>query len=361
MEGRGEAKRAGVLDGRERTVVYALVALVLVAIAAASLILVPRGSGTLQSCRNIVMRQNRDSCLSYLASETKNVSVCRYVSPASSDYCYASVARLTENASVCTMISGQNETYDCVFGIANATGAYATCSYLGGSQKAYCIEHLAESLGNVTACSTLNSSDAQICSSAIYFDRASSGDNATYCALVSNTTDQNITASILALSGAFAGPSGNMTLGLALGGAGYLQNGGNGFAVRDLCYMEVATALKSPAECARISNATLLSACNQSAYGGAVANFTGNGTLPSSFCSQYVGQNVSSCNNIISITEAISTKNASYCADINYTLSRYQCYAAMARAYNSTSYCGYISNSSANQECVQNINYNVTQ
>ncbi len=361
MEKRKKGKTEGMPVGAERIRIYALIAAAFVVIAAASVLLAPQRAGALQRCRNIIMQQNKDSCLSYLASQTRNVSVCGYMSRQSADYCYADVAKLTSNASACTMISNQSETYGCVFGIANSTGSYSTCSYLKGEQREYCIEEVATELGNVTACSSLNSSGAQVCTSAIYLGMAKSGENATYCAQVSNNTDQGSVASILALSGAYAGSSANMTLESALNPVEYLQGNGYGFSARDLCYITVASSARNPAACAMISNTTLEGICNQSTYGPARPNLNQSSALPSTLCSQYAGQNYSSCNDIMAITEAVSTGNASFCASINYSQHRYLCYAAMARDYNSTSYCGYISNSSANQECIQNINYNMTQ
>lgn len=350
-------------EERERIKVYLAVAAVLVVLAVISLLLVPHPSNSLEGCREIVLQQNRDSCLEYLASSTRNATVCSYIASPYSDYCYAEVAELSSNPGECRMISNYNQTYSCVVQIANSTDSYGDCGYLNGSYRSYCIESLALKLDNATACSSIaNATEAGVCASAVYFGRARSAVNATYCSLVSNTSESQVVTRILSLSERMAGAVSNFSFGFGnINPTEYMELGNSTFAARDLCYLTVATS-GEPLACRSISNGTLESICNSSAYAAApVSNLTENYTMASKVCSGYTGKNLTSCNALISITQAISSRNATVCTGIGNLSFRYQCYETLARAYNDTGYCGYISNATANQACVQDINYNVTQ
>jgi hypothetical protein len=348
-------------DG-EKVVVYGILAMIFIAVALLSAFLVPRSSGGIGRCNGILLSQGRYSCLFSLALSSENASVCSHITEASQDPCYSQVAIETLQPETCTDASNYNYTVNCVETIANKTDSYAACKYLKGNYSGDCVEGLALKLDNPEACTSISDSlQSALCSSGIYIALARSEENSSYCGLVYNTTNQTLVAQMLLLAGEKG--SSNSTFGLlALSPVLEIESHSYPYGSRDLCYLSVASSGGSNSSCLDISNSSLRSTCLSFSYkaSGAANSSAGAAAINSSVCAAYGGSELASCDALISISQAVSGRNASFCAQIPNTSYEYQCYISLARTYNDTSYCGYIPNATTNEACLADIYYNFT-
>lgn len=352
---------------KEKLEIYIGVVIFVLVLAIIAILATPHTNNSLQRCKNIVLQGSKYSCFYLLATSTRNGSVCSYTSPPFSDYCYNSVASLTLNASECSRISNYNGTYQCVLGIANRTDSYAACESLNGAFASYCLEAIAAKLDNATICGKImEPNEAEICYSGIYMGDSRKYGNASYCSSVSNSTNQNMVGRIVSLSQSVPAQGSAVSPAPALGPgvlspAEYLQTSGEAYSSRDLCYIAAVSASGNSSSCGMVQNSTLRNICQS--YGSSKepqSNATINTTSLGGFCAQYKGSNLTSCNALISISEAVINKNVTTCAGIANVSYQYQCYTSLAHAYNDSSYCGYITNATSNQACVQDIYYNTT-
>ena len=346
---------------RERIAIYAVLAALLLLVAISLALATHRQTSRLGACRSILLQGGRDACLSNLAQSSGNASVCGYSSGSSADYCYEAVATQLSEPAVCTNISSAQGAYSCVVGIANATGSYGDCAYLNGTYEHDCVDYMAVKLRSPEICTNIRNSTAEsVCSSGIYFGLAKNASDSAYCSLVSDTANKQYVLGILTISDMLGRMYGNLTSINNLNPAEYI--GGNAsYSARDLCNFAVATE-GVPSACGRISNATLGSICTSSMQyaDSGIVNSTQGASPPSSICDSYTGVTRDACMAMLATAQAVGSGNVTVCDGIGNLSLRYGCYASMARAYNSTSYCGNIVNASANEACVQDINYNFT-
>lgn len=356
--GRGARERSE----KEKIVIYGTIALVLIALALTFTFVLPHASSSLARCNEILLSQDKSSCLFSLALSSQNATVCSYINDGSQNSCYMQVALETLEPETCTYASNYNYVYSCIDEIANKTDSYAACNYLKAPYAGNCIEELAIRFANATACSALsNPIQSDVCSSGIYLALAISGKNQSYCAKIYNTTNQTVVSQIVSLSGERPGSSSSLGLG-GLGQTAILESGGFSYSSRDYCYFSVASLSGDNSSCAKLANSTLRSLCDAYSYKTAptASNSLANAASLATLCKSYTGSNLTSCEEIASLDEALSARNATFCSQIVGTSEQYQCYASLARAYNDTAYCGYIPNATANQACVEDIYYNVT-
>ncbi len=349
------------LNNNARIAAYVVVAAMLVVIGVVVNIHAAGGSSTVRKCSSIILQQDRNACLTSLASSSNNASVCGMVSQSGKDYCYSEVAQADRNPRACTYLSSNNMTYECILEVANATRGYGACRYLNGSMESSCIETLAAITGNSTACGTIsNGENSTVCYSGVYLSEAKRSGHAYYCTMVSNTSTVPEVSNIVYLGeigAANASYSGVGTPGQ--GPSVYLSEYNISYSAKDYCYAEIASDTGNATDCAMVSNSIVRGICNQtSGTQTAQSNIQINSSTISSACGTYSGENFTTCQGILQIGEAISSKNASNCGSISETIYKYECYAALAKAYNDSSFCGYISNSTASQACMQDIYYN---
>ena len=352
------------LGNNQKIAAYVVAAAVLVVIAVVVNLHTNGGGSTLKGCGSIILQQDRNTCLTSLASSSDNTSVCRVVSQDGRDYCYSEVAQIDRNPQACMGLSSQNMTYECILGVANATKEFGTCRYLNGSMADSCIGTLAAATGNATACGTIsNAENSSVCYSGVYLSEARLSGRGYYCAMVSNTSTAPDVSNIIYL-GELGSAPGNYSNSQSFVQSPlvYLSAYNISYSARDYCYTEVASDTRNATDCAMVSNSIVRGICNQTSASQAVqGNISINSSTISSACSTYAGENLTTCQDILSIGEAVSSRNVSVCKSISETTYQYECYAALAKAYNESSFCGYISNSTANQACLQDIYYNITQ
>ena len=340
---------------------------VLLALTLIIYLLIPSGSA-FERCRGIVLSGYKYSCLENLAQSTGNYSICRYVPEPMANNCYSSIAEQEKNLTICDMASPGSVNAGCTIYIANSTDSYQDCATLNGTYLDKCDMELALKLENTSICGSITDEvNRTMCTSAISFEKAVVGENASYCTAVENNTNLNETGLFFTYLNAYGNKAyayTNITDPLSSIILSQYVNA----SPRDECYVDLAMKSHDQAYCSAISNLSLVQIC---AYYSVAASATtipaANSSLQLNFSENYT-QLYQQCidNNTLSqycpslsqlkdqymLYYAILNKNASACASFNQSFGDY-CYFSLAISYNQSSYCGYIQNGTANSACVE--------
>lgn len=320
----------------------------LFALLAIAVTLVPKGNA-LSRCNGIILVQSRDACFYSLAASTHNQSVCSLIQGGSAGGCYSAVAESILSPSTCQRAGSNSSVASCIAYIALATNSTLTCASLAAPYADRCLTSIAVKAGSLAICAKeSNASNSQICSSVINLDLAYATLRPSYCAQASSSASKAILASIINQTRGIL-PKGNASILSSIGSLAFLPN--QNYSARDICYMVLAFRTSNPALCANES----ASAQGLCAY--ALRNYTNSspttyGQLLSS-CAQF-GQYRSICTQSVLLAQAINTKNISICAAFQAQLAT-ECYSSIAAKYRNASFCGYISNSTANNACLLQI------
>ncbi len=361
---------------------YGIIALALVVVAVVLTFAHGGGAGVGQ-CNGILLSSYRYGCLGALAISSNNYTLCSGLPSQYSDACFTAIAQNTENQTLCNRLSTPQGSYNCAYGIANETGSYSACTSLSGGSEDNCLTSIGVAKADVNACNDItNASNSMACRYSVELRSALTAGSPMGCIQVTNSTNSSLTASVAAYSGIYqySGASGRSSgLGGALSSfqqsADYVQFLPNvSYSPRDLCYLYFASATGNATYCGRVPNFTVSRLCNesvesqlaqeitQSNLGGKVGvNSTALGNLTNISAAECANLTLSksTCNALSKIYNAVSTRNQSACAALAGTY-QYQCYSSLARAYQNSTYCGYISNASANGACVDDVYYNNT-
>lgn len=337
----------------EQLRIYVAAAVIVVAIALLSLLVVPRGT-QLQRCNSVLL--GKSNCLDALAQSTGNYTICSRLPLGIANSCYYSIAQNTTNQSICTRISWEPEADACGYQIALATRNQDICTLLNSTSSPRCFLAIAQLKLNQSICSSIsNQSYSDNCTNYIYLSLAASTANSTYCSKLPATGSTNLTYSLVANSN-FSERLGvyqNMTQVLQ-----YLYyNGDRNISPSDACYYSVAYASHNASYCSYISDSTSKSLCNYSTNQTAI-NTTTTQINATAFLNDCLNASIGAetCNQTYNIYLALQTKNATLCGKLEQQYS-YECYADLAQALNQTSICGYITNATVNNACIDNIIY----
>ncbi len=339
---------------------------ILLALTLVIYLLIPSGSA-FERCRGIALSGYRYSCLENLAQSTGNYSICRYVPEPMANNCYSSIAEQEKNLSICNMASGQSNA-DCAIYIANSTDSYQDCAALNGTYLDRCDMGLAIRLENASICNGItDGANRTMCTSAISFEKAVVGENASYCTTVENNTNLNETGLFFAYLNAYGNKAYTYTNITDPISSIILSQYVNA-SPRDECYVDLAMKSHNQAYCSSISNQSLVQICAYYSVAGSSTTIpAANSSLQLNFSENYTqlyqqcidNKTLSQyCPSISQLKEqymlyyAILNKNASACASFNQSLGNY-CYFSLAISYNQSSYCGYIQNGTANSACVE--------
>ena len=356
MEGKEEKS-----DSKERLHLYLAITALLAVLAIAASLLMPDTS-TKSGCLSFLTPSGRYSCLSRLAASTRNSTLCSIIPSTYADYagrCYLGVGLETLNYSLCADISDNASASSCALGIANATGSAEPCSILGGAYKDSCVTRSAvNSLDKGSCAYASNSSSAYICSSAVGFSMAAKFRNASYCAEVQPSSDQNITGMVLYYSNTGISPESPV---------GYIESSDINLSARDLCYIDMASILRNGSYCNELHNATSVSICNSTLSSGLLVNTSAVNSVNASKANYTqmlnecpAGSSYSLvCRDNVLLFMAIETRNASVCTGLGPNLS-ISCYDYLAQTYGNVTYCAYLSNATENSACVESIGHNLS-
>jgi len=335
------------LGHHERIRLYALVTVVLLALALVSLALQIHPSGQ-KGCSGIVLSQPRDNCYLSMANYTDNATVCRSISSINSQAgCITSIALSKDNATICAGLANSTTYYyQCVTQISQKQQNPTDCVLLSepySSQCAYALATNQSFSDNSTCAYVSNSSQASLCNSMYYYNTAISKSNPGYCSQLPNYTDRLIVDSILQQN------TGNYTLQLQ-----QVQLAELNLTPRGYCYYRLASLTSNYSLCAG-QPGVLGQLCS---YGESSTNQT---ALPlnASVCSSAPSQIANVCTYAVLISTALTSENLSACSQISDINYKYACITAYASKYNSTA-CTQISNLTYRQSCYASATSNAT-
>lgn len=348
-----KARAAGHGGVEDRTRIYLVVG-VLVALAALSVLLAPRGTGV-SRCGSALFQQSRDTCIESVAVSTGNSSLCGQLGGLYADQCYQVIAQNTTNASLCGKIGSEAASASCYTSIANATGSVRDCLSIGNSTYAdACVYGLAVAGSNSSACSLMGlGNGSQACIASVSLDRALGRRNSSACSGITSNDNSSIAYEAVGHSDLSAYPGVSLNISQAMEYASFLNVT---MGARDVCYFALAYQSLTPSDCGEISQGNLSTVCAKSVsylinsstavHANATVNFT---ALMNQCAAQ--PQNGQQCRYGVFYIEALQYRNVTYCRSIAAPYS-YQCYYGVAQETNNTSYCSYIDNATLNSACI---------
>ncbi|MDE1825503.1 MAG: hypothetical protein KGH61_01530 [Candidatus Micrarchaeota archaeon] len=340
-------KAVAIQAGRVQSLkIYFILALAIIALAALLAIL-PSGTQA-QRCGGIIMGQSRDLCFMQLALSQNNQSLCAYIKGAGSGPCYASIGEAKLNQSLCAKAGSLG--YNCLEFIANATSNPAYCSGIQGQQRDACTLAIAVKALDFRACPSIsNASKAEVCNISISLDIAAAAKSPALCAKLPIQTNTSVLSSVLSQTSSIFARSNLTTLQTNIDTLPFIP--GSNYSARDICYAIVGVGTQNQSACKSISGAALGSICSYLAAGTASSQVqTANYSQLISECSN-AGQYSYVCVQYAKLAFALSTRNVSICSSFSNSTAL-ECYEGLAANYHNASYCGYIKNSTDNNDCL---------
>lgn len=200
-------------------------------------------TSSVKGCENISNMNNRNECLTNLATSSGNYSICNLLPTNSTYKCEYTIAYSSKNVDECSKI-GNNQYYtDCVYNLTNSSNSKVCFSSKNLSLTSECATKL-EDLSNysVDYCNYMNSSDKYNCSIKFNFKRATENVNSAYCSdlpnVTSNDTDVTSLSDVMPQS-----IINNESLDL------YLMYYSSNLTYQDICKFSLYTITKDRAYC----------------------------------------------------------------------------------------------------------------
>jgi len=350
-DGVGKAKEGLKKDElrKERLLVYLSIVAFIILLAIISTFYVY--VNPIQQCKNVIIYSNKVSCFSNLAYSTGNASICSYLNGSYAASCYQSVAYKLSNVSICQYAISSYEPIgaSCIEYFVNKTGNISLCNSLPQNDKQTCVFFGALNSQNLSACE-LAGSNMSLCFSSVSLSRAIYYKNVSYCYNVSASTNKTFISNIISYSKAKL----NSTI-MEISFSSMLDYN---ITARDLCILSVAQELGNKSYCSMFNSSIMQSACYELVSPVQPSSSEVNYTSLLQACSG-AGSFTNTCRTLVLISEAVSNKNVSICKTLNQTAS-WQCFTTLARTYKNISYCGYITNATANNACILSATYNIT-
>ncbi|MEM3841544.1 MAG: hypothetical protein QXN59_02545 [Candidatus Micrarchaeaceae archaeon] len=301
-------------------------------------------------CGNILVAQQKYSCLSSKALSSGNVSYCLAIGlPGARASCASALANKTLDISYCSTLNGSYYA-ECATGIAVRTANDTYCSGVAGAGRGNCYLSVANAQGYAdegTCANITNSTGRFGCYYSYFYEKATSSGNSSYCSMITGSQNSTYLSDIVGLSS-------NLTL--AESGVLSYYN----VTPRDYCYIELARETLNKSVCSQVSGGPA-ELCYASFEAINVTNSTSNFTSANitAECNAYPASVRSLCLTSGSIGEAIAkaigSRNASYCSGISELGYRYDCYIDFAEQLNQSSACNYIANSTIRSYCYSSV------
>ncbi len=329
------------LSTREKYLIYLVLGVVLLVIASA-ITLAESHSTPLSRCKGILLGNQRDVCLASLAVSSDNGSICTLMS-SGAQQCAANVAEHYSNQSACDLISNGTYRYQCTLNVSLHEGSPAACATLGSySSPCYYSFAKQDRFSNVTLCGLIsNTTDGAYCNAVSDYNLAVSTGNLSYCAPVPNSADNNLLFLLLNYSAS------------GVNDTNYLYYAYYNFTPRSYCYFNLALKYNNSAACNTIGG-TIGSICDGAlAERSSLVNSTQAFNLTSALLSCYAipASLQTVCKTAAYTNAAVLYDNVSLCNSIQDQSDSYSCIDTVAQHYNDTSYCAYITNSTAQALC----------
>ncbi len=340
-------------DEREKRLLLASITIILMVVAAASLLIGKVQGGTnLASCKRIILAAQRYSCIGALANSTGNYSLCGMLPTQGASYgCLNTIAMAKGNASICKGIGDGSLLASCITNVSLSTGK-DSCGDLGQPNASECMFELARNdrFSNITSCTAItNSSLRSMCGSIYYYGKALSGRNQSYCAMVPNDTNSADISSIITRDYTQANANYSSLI-------PYLSINAS---ARDFCYLSIAESTRNESLCSEASN-SLSGLCSETVnatlhYNETIGNITraaSNITDTAALCSSEPSYAKPVCLFSVFTEKALSEQNASLCSSIGNETMVQSCIVDVAAHFGNSGYCKYITNTTAYEACV---------
>ncbi|HVA82631.1 MAG TPA: hypothetical protein VNF06_00510 [Candidatus Aquilonibacter sp.] len=308
-------------------------------------LLFPKGN-QLEQCLGIILPSSQQSCLSQLAYSTMNQSICAYIQGSGSGSCYSNLAVANQSSALCQKAGSNQSIGECISLIALQRQSTSECNSAPQPYRDLCISSVATSdLHIASYCNTIRNSTIRAeCVSNISLNSAALTLNSSLCANVSNSTNKTLISTVSVQNQALFSKVNSTAALSSLASSPFLAIN---YTLRDMCYLFVATKTNNSKLCLS-AGSYAQSLCNYSLSG--ATQTPQNYTQLLAACSQSA-QYKSECTYYVQLSQALSTKNVSICASFPAPNS-WECYSALAQTYSNSTYCGYITNSTANNSCV---------
>lgn len=342
------AKKRIELSQKEKRVLLFGVTAVLFVIALFAVLTETVGGYTLEKCEGIVYQTQRYDCIINLANRTRNVSLCSHVPKTYGYQCMARIAELERNFSLCNEINASSPvSIYCELNLSGSATSLDDCRSLANSSiRSSCIYRLAsrEKFADIAYCNYItNSILASNCGYIHYYNLALSTENSSYCLFLPDSTDVSPMALLSQNASGY-----NSTIASTL--AFYeLYN----VTDRGVCYFGLARLMGNSTLCSQISGG-LSNICESIVAG---TNTTSNLNLSSaySYCNQFTGYLQTYCTYGVLESVALRTNNITLCGQIGLQQVENLCITSLAKKYNHSAYCGYISNTTDASACYSSV------
>ena len=324
------------LSSQEKVKIYLLGVL---ALAMATLAIVALSSASAPTRCSPGIFGSSAACVLQLATSTRNASMCSSLTGTYLSRCYSEIANETSNYATCAPLSAVNQSVysSCILPIAISADEPSACGNLQDPYESECMLKIATARENLSACGFLAGINNTVCRSAINMSNALSLSSPSMCAYTSDQANADLLRSILSYSRLNESNAIDVVIAAEAANA----------SARDVCYSILAMQSGTLSQCKSVSNSNLRMFCNATTV--SYTNSSFNYTAMLHDCSLNLTSS-GICTFGVTLTQALSTKNASYCGKLSGSYST-QCYYGMARTFNDTSYCSYITNPAQNYGC----------
>ena len=323
--------KAGVKDNKRQKMVV-LVGSVMLLVALAGIVVLGslRHQTPVSLCEGIVFAQSKYTCLSNLALDTENLSMCSNIPGSYSYGCLSGIAAVTSNSLICNYINSSSASYSgCISQFETSAYNASICNDVKNSSvMSSCFYTFADlgAFSNLSYCKSINNTQlSNECADKFYYINAIKTHDQNYCSALPNSSVNGIPISEL------LGLNASSILGIQLPQNASDYNLGSyeflNISDQELCYLNLAGITKNSSLCS-FEKGSLNSLCLAS------AKSTQNKPL--------------SYSQILAVCSALPGSYENIC--INQEL------ISQASQYDNSTYCRYTTNATENSACLSGVN-----
>ncbi|MEM0149270.1 MAG: hypothetical protein QXW10_00010 [Candidatus Micrarchaeaceae archaeon] len=332
-----------VLTGRDKKLVYLSIAVILIVLALASLAVMSVKKTALQECSSIVLQQPKDNCYASLANATGNISICGFIpNENQANTCAYNIANAHNSIALCSYIKNSSTMQQCIYGIAVRAANETACASLSEPYMSSCIYNYAKlnHFSNISTCNAIqNTTLVQKCRYTYYYNSAMLYKSYNYCSSLPNATNSTVLSYIIPQN--YSNYS-NFEIGAEMAAFNITP--------QSYCYIELANETKNSSLCSFTSGMA-----NELCQGIFALRNTTVALNETAACGNVPSYLKNTCIYGFISGEALAHDNISECLTISNLTYKDNCIYTMAYKYNQTSYCSYISNTTAMSACYQNV------
>ncbi|EET90476.1 MAG: hypothetical protein LVQ97_02915 [Candidatus Micrarchaeales archaeon] len=195
QEDAAASEKAGRLDALSHEERFILMSIVTVGLMLAAIYVLllsnPYNTSTLKGCDGFAANSTRYQCITNLAEQTGNLSMCSALPSQLGGSCISYIAYSTGNYSICKGITDPQQEQDCIYRFVGTYNTSLICSALSNAtlgSNCYYLYASRSNFDNLTECSSIPESGLRLnCTDIYYFNKASDTLNASYCNALPNS------------------------------------------------------------------------------------------------------------------------------------------------------------------------------